>query len=175
MVVSPVINSEVEALVSGDRLIWVPRAYRQGDLTGAFLAVAATDSEEVNSVVARDAKSLGILCCVASRSDLGNTIMPSVLRRGDLLLSVTTSGASPALSRTITERLAEEFGPEYGEFVSILRDARLAALAANMDATAYRDLMRRLADDEITLDLVRDGRAEQARARAMACILPSSD
>ena len=71
----------------------------------------------------------GLLVNVADRAEEGGFITPSVVRRGDLLLSVTTGGASPSLTALIRQKLAEQYGSDYGIRVEPLRLLREKLLA----------------------------------------------
>jgi siroheme synthase-like protein len=100
------------------------RPYEYGDLEGADLAFAATDSREVNAAVAREAKARGVRSNVADRPAEGDFAVPSTLRRGGLQVAVSTGGASPTLARRIRNELEEVFGPEWAGVVEELEAAR---------------------------------------------------
>jgi len=120
VVISPEVRPELESVaVEVHR-----RPYVEGDLEGAYLAFAATDSREVNAAVAREAEERGIPVNVADRPSEGDFALPSVLRRGRLQVAVSTGGASPALARRIKDELEESFGPEWAGLVEELHAAR---------------------------------------------------
>ena len=100
------------------------RPYEYGDLEGADLAFAATDSREVNAAVAREAKARGVRSNVADRPSEGDFAVPSTLSRGGLQVAVSTGGASPTLARRIRNELEEVFGPEWAGVVEELEAAR---------------------------------------------------
>jgi siroheme synthase-like protein len=100
------------------------RRYEPGDLVGAALAFAATDSREVNAAVAGEANELGIPVNVADKPAEGDFALPSTLRRGGLQVSVSTGGASPTLAREIRRELEQMFGPEWAGIVEELEKAR---------------------------------------------------
>lgn len=107
---------------------WVVREYRSGDLSGSFLAFAATDIPEVNTEVTSEARQMGIPVCVTDTPEQGDFSLPALLRRGNLLLGVSTSGASPALAVALRDHLGELLGPEWSKVVEIaaaLRQSRL--------------------------------------------------
>jgi siroheme synthase-like protein len=108
------------------------RPYKEGDLEGAYLAFAATDSRQVNSAVAREANERGVFVNVADKPSEGSFALPSTLRRGDLQVAVSTGGASPTLARSIREELERKFGPEWAGLVEELRRAR--SEGENVDA-----------------------------------------
>lgn len=113
VVISPEIGVELESVaVEVHR-----RPYREGDLEGAYLAFAATDSREANAAVAREAKERGIPVNVADRPSDGDFALPATLRRGGLQVAVSTGGASPTLARKIKDELEGVFGPEWAGLV----------------------------------------------------------
>jgi len=120
VVVSPEVKPELASMAAEVRR----RPYREGDLEGAFLVFAATDAREVNAVVAREARERGIPINVADKPSEGNFALPSVLRRGQLQVAVSTGGASPALARRIRQELEDAFGSEWAGVVESLRRAR---------------------------------------------------
>jgi len=120
VVISPEMGAELESVaVEVHR-----RPYREGDLEGAYLAFAATDSREVNAAVAREARERGIPVNVADRPSDGDFALPSTLRRGALQVAVSTGGASPTLARRIRDELEEVFGPEWAGVVEELHRNR---------------------------------------------------
>jgi precorrin-2 dehydrogenase/sirohydrochlorin ferrochelatase len=116
VVISPEVGAELESVVVEVHR----RPYREGDLEGAYLAFAATDSREVNAAVALEAKERGIPVNVADRPSEGDFSLPSTLRRGGLQVAVSTGGASPTLARKIKDELEEVFGPEWAGIVEEL-------------------------------------------------------
>ena len=120
VVVSPEVLPELE-----DMSVEVhERPYEYGDLEGADLAFAATDSREVNAAVAREAEARGVRVNVADKPAEGDFAVPSTLRRGGLQVAVSTGGASPTLARRIRNELEEVFGPEWAGVVEELEAVR---------------------------------------------------
>ena len=119
-VISPEIGAELESVAAEVHR----RPYREGDLEGAYLAFAATDSREVNAAVAREANERGVPVNVADRPSEGDFALPSTLRRGRLQVAVSTGGASPTLARRIRDELEEVFGPEWAGIVEELHKNR---------------------------------------------------
>jgi precorrin-2 dehydrogenase/sirohydrochlorin ferrochelatase len=120
VVISPEIGAELESVAVEIHR----RSYREGDLEGAYLAFAATNSREANAAVAREAKERGVPINVADRPSEGDFALPSTLRRGRLQVAVSTGGASPTLARRIRGELEEAFGPERAGIVERLNTAR---------------------------------------------------
>ncbi len=87
------------------RVRWIARAYRNGDLRGARLVVAATDDLDVNRRVCAEAKRRHILANCAAPPDAGNFIVPSVVRRGVVSIAISTSGTKPEHAKALRKRL----------------------------------------------------------------------
>jgi precorrin-2 dehydrogenase / sirohydrochlorin ferrochelatase len=100
------------------------RPYREGDLEGASLVFAATNRREVNAAVTREARGRGIPVNVADEPSEGDFALPSVLRRGQLQVAVSTGGASPTLARRVRNELESAFGSEWAGVVEALGRAR---------------------------------------------------
>lgn len=120
------------------------RRYAPGDLAGASLAFAATDSREVNAAVAREARESGVPVNVADRPAEGDFALPSVLRRGGLQVAVSTGGASPTLARRVRDGLEGLFAPEWAGIVERYGSARRAGSApdAELEGEVVRCLSR---------------------------------
>lgn len=162
VVVSPDAVEAIQRLAEGDRINWQRRPYRPGDLDGAFLAIAATDRPEVQRQIAEDAANLPVLLNCVDDPSVCDFQVPSQLRRGELLITISTGGASPGLSRQIRERLEREFGREYGTVVDLLGRLRLLVVSADGDSDANAALFRRI----LVLDL-----AEMVRREAWDSLL----
>jgi precorrin-2 dehydrogenase/sirohydrochlorin ferrochelatase len=129
VVVSPEALPELEGMGVEVRY----RPYGYGDLEGADLAFAATDSREVNAAVAREAGERGVRINVADRPSEGDFAVPATLRRGGLQVAVSTGGASPTLAGRIRNELEEVFGPEWAGVVEGLEAARRSGEAPGKD------------------------------------------
>jgi precorrin-2 dehydrogenase/sirohydrochlorin ferrochelatase len=120
VVISPEVKPELESVAAEVRR----RPYKEGDLEGAFLAFAATDSREANAAVVREAKERGIPVNVADKPSEGDFAVPSTLRRGRLQVAVSTGGASPTLAQRVRRELEGLFGPEWAGIVEECEKAR---------------------------------------------------
>ena len=138
------------------------RSYRPGDVEGYRLAVAATGRAEVNAEVYRDGEAAGVWVNSADDPVHCSFTLPSRLRRGPLLVTCSTGGHSPALSRWFRQRLEEEIGPEYETLLCLLSEARerIRAAGVHTEDRAWQDVL-----DSGMLELIRSG--ETGRAKAM--------
>jgi precorrin-2 dehydrogenase/sirohydrochlorin ferrochelatase len=124
------------------------RAFSADDLEGAFLAVVATNSRNLNERVYHEAQRRGVLCNVVDVPDLCDFFYPSVVRRGDLQIAVSTSGQSPSLAQKIRQQLEKQFGPGYTKWVAELGETRKLILASDLDKERKLDLLHSLASRE---------------------------
>jgi precorrin-2 dehydrogenase len=115
----------------------VAESYRAEHLDGASLAFAAATAEVNRSVVA-DAKRLGIWVNSASDPSEGNFTLPATWRDGPLSLTVSTSGASPALASNLRDRAAAALGPSAAGLVRLLAELRPEVLATIPDPEGRR-------------------------------------
>jgi len=124
------------------------RAFQNDDLQGAFLVVVATASRALNERVYREAQRLRILCNVVDVPDLCDFFYPSIVRRGDLQIAVSTAGKSPSLAQKIRQQLEKQFGPGYASWVAELGETRKLVLASDLDKEKKLDLLHSLASRE---------------------------
>lgn len=83
------------------------------DLAGLSLLYIAGLEHEISAALAGRAKALGILVNVEDEPLLCDFHVPATVRRGDLLLTVSSAGQSPGLVRLIREWLSDQFGVEW--------------------------------------------------------------
>lgn len=124
------------------------RPYRTSDLDDAFLAVVATSSRALNQRVYKEAQARRVLCNVVDVPDLCDFFYPSIVRRGDLQIAVSTSGQSPSLAQKIRQQLEKQFGPGYAAWVTDLGETRRFILASELDREQKLELLHSLASRE---------------------------
>jgi precorrin-2 dehydrogenase/sirohydrochlorin ferrochelatase len=129
-VIAPTVTPGLEALIGEGKISVFLRPYLPGDGADAHLVFAATSNRIVNRTVAQEATRLGIPVCVADAPEEGTFTSPSVVRRGDLLITISTGGKSPALARRIRQELESHYGPEYADLVDVLGELREKLLTA---------------------------------------------
>ncbi len=148
-VVAPEFTELIRKFAEEGRVELVKRPYREGDLEGAWLAIAATDDPEVQKAVKEEAERRRIFCNVVDQPELCSFIVPSVVNRGRLKIAISTSGASPAAARRIRERLEEEFGREWEVFLELMHLWRKEVLKRGLPEKDRRAIFTRLATSAI--------------------------
>jgi precorrin-2 dehydrogenase / sirohydrochlorin ferrochelatase len=133
-----------------------PEPYRAAHLQGVALAFASAPAR-VNRQVVRHARRLGVWVNSASDPNAGDFIVPAVGRMGLLTLTVSTSGASPALAVALRDRAVTALGLAAPELVSLLAELRATVLERIHDRAARRQVLSDWANPQ-WLDLwERDG------------------
>jgi len=124
VVVAPEICGVIATLVGKGRVAHSAKEFSGADLKGALLAIAATDDEEVNRAVAAAARRNRALVNVVDVPELCDFHVPAVLRRGPIVIAVSTGGASPALAARVRDVIGQTIGPEHGRAASALARVR---------------------------------------------------
>jgi precorrin-2 dehydrogenase/sirohydrochlorin ferrochelatase len=123
-VLAPDVTDVVAGLSKQNAIRFTARCYEDGDLDGFELAFVATDDPQVNAAVYREGRSRGVWVNSADDPARCDFILPSVLRRGDLIVAVSTGGTSPALARTVREELELYFTQEYESLAKLAAEVR---------------------------------------------------
>lgn len=164
-VISPALTSQLKALADARRIAVIGRTYREGDLVGAYLVIAATDDPVVNQTVWQAAEQRGCLVNVVDDPAHSNFITPAVVHREDLTIAVSTGGTSPALARRLRERLESLIGPEYEELAALLAELRPELRRRYSEEKARQEAAFRLVDSDV-LDIIKERGLDEARVRA---------
>jgi len=150
-IISPELTSGLAVLAGEGRIEWLQRGYRDGDLEGALLVFAATDNREVQEAVVRQAARAGQLVNVIDKSERCTFQVPAVVRRGDLILAVSTGGTSPAVAALVRQQLAERYGKEYGLLLDLMSRLREQVFVKEQDCGQRKILFQNMLHDDIVL------------------------
>jgi precorrin-2 dehydrogenase/sirohydrochlorin ferrochelatase len=159
-VVSPEPTPQLTRLASEGSVTLKKRAYRNDDLTGMFMVIGATDDERLNRQISRDAEQAHILCNIADRPEVCNFILPSIVRRGDLVITISTSGKSPALAKHLRQKLETQFGREYADFLLLMGAIRQKLLSQVHEPEAHKKLFNQLIESDL-IQLMQAGKTEE--------------
>lgn len=165
-IVSPKLTNELLLLSQSGQISWQPEPYTKENLEGALLIVAATNDQETNQAVKRDAAP-NQLVNLADDPEQSDFQVPSVLKRGKLTIAVSTSGASPVLAKKIRRQLEQMFAEEYESYLDFLAYSRKEIKAAVQDETVKRKLLRIIADERFVNDRFRKERFATLLEEAM--------
>ncbi len=163
-VISPTLTPKLHELSDSGKISHFPKQYEEKDLSGEFLVIAATDSVEVNTLVAKACRKKHTLVNVAAPPEESSFIVPSVVERGDLLIAISTSGASPALAKKIRQEVEQRYGAEYELFLAKLSSIRKRVLEEVPDENKRSQVFQAIVDSDV-IDLIRQGKTHEAELR----------
>jgi precorrin-2 dehydrogenase/sirohydrochlorin ferrochelatase len=155
--ISPSVTPRLALLAARKKIDLTPRAYRPGDLEGPApappenvrrvrpaLVFAATNSPEAQQAVRKDAEAMGALVNAVDDARESDFLVPASFAQGDLLVAISTSGASPALARRLRRQLQVTLGLEYRSYLRFLREARKQVMKTVPDKAQRTKIFRQL-------------------------------
>ncbi len=162
VVVSPTLHDSLLPLSESGQITWREKQFEPRDLDDAILIIAATNDTSVNEAVQEAAQHWQLInrTDVQSESDF---ITPATVRRGPLVLTVSTSGASPGLARKIKADLEEQFDEIYDDYVCFLQQARLMIAAKFEKGQQRRAALQALLEPSL-LEWTRNGEIDRREA-----------
>jgi precorrin-2 dehydrogenase/sirohydrochlorin ferrochelatase len=162
-VVSPEISEELQAIEETARLTLRFRQYRTEDLEEMFLVIGATDDESLNRQISSDAEQRNTLCNIADRPEVCNFILPSIVQRDDLIITISTSGRSPAFAKKLRKTLESQYGEEYGDFLKLMGAVRKKLLSQAHEPEVHKPLFEQLINSDL-VEMIRDGETNEINA-----------
>lgn len=156
IVVSPEATPGLKDLASRELIGWKARPFVPDDLEAAWLVIAATDDQAAQRIVHAEAERRGIFCNTVDQPDLCSFIVPSLVRRGDLCVAISTAGKSPALARRLRREFEQSFGPYYTPYVALLGELRQLILESFPAPETRKNRCLSLADPEVMTWLAED-------------------
>lgn len=159
-VISKELTPAIRHLVEHGKIGFIGTEFDDTFLQDAFLVIAATDDPSLNRRISHAAKGKNILVNAVDQPSDCTFIVPSILRRGDLLIAASTSGKSPGLAKKIREILAGRFGEEYGAFLVMMGRLRKEILQRGLSQEENSRIFHELVHSAI-LDGIRDNKYEE--------------
>jgi len=147
-VVAPRVQPELAAQAARGELTLHPREFQPSDLDGAFLVITATDIQPVNHAVAEEARARHILCNSVDDPPDCDFFYPSVVRRNDLQIAISTAGKSPALAQRLREEIDAMLPEDAGEWLDRLGETRARMMQVYPLSDARKQALHLLARRE---------------------------
>jgi len=161
-VVAPTLTGELQGLFRAGRIEVRTGRFRQRDLARCALVLVATDDRASNRAIGAQARGCGALVNVADDPEACSVYMPAVVRRGSVQIAVSTSGAAPALARSMRAWLEHEVPAHIGVVAELMDEYRSHVRARWSDARERR----RFWDDVVAgpvAQLIGEGEGDRAR------------
>lgn len=154
----------LQEIISTHHIPHIVREYREGDLENAFLVISTLNDSEINARIFAEANARNIAVNVVDDPPHCSFIAPSILRRGDLTIAISTSGKAPAVAVRLRQKLEQEVGDEYARFLEIAGMLRAPLAKKYPDFETRKKLWYDVVDSDV-LDLLRAGDETRARER----------
>lgn len=168
-VVSPQAEDEIKRLAQQGSITWHQRNFKEEDLLNAFLVFVATDDNSMNQSINQLCNREGILVNAVDDPPNCDFYVPSVIRRGSLVVTVSTEGKSPLYAKKLRRDLGKTITEAQGRFVDLLGEQREFIKARIADIDTRQEIFKALVDLDV-LDLLAAGEEEKARERMRECI-----
>ncbi|HEX4772856.1 MAG TPA: bifunctional precorrin-2 dehydrogenase/sirohydrochlorin ferrochelatase [Bryobacteraceae bacterium] len=156
--IHPTADPRIQELIETALVRWERRDLQPDDLDSCFLIIADTPN---NAAIFEMAEERRVLCNAVDDPTNCRFSFGSVHRQADLTIAVSTNGWAPALAVRLKQWLQKEIGPEYGELLELLREARPEITSSIGDFAARRDLWYELVDSA-ALEFLRNGERDAA-------------
>src|SRR5580693_1805492 len=148
-VIAPEARPRIADLAAAGEVEWLQREYVEGDLGGHFLVVAATNNPAVNRAVYKEAVAKNVLCNAVDDPPFCDFYFPSVVRRGDLQIAISTAGASPALAQRLRKEINALLPLDTGDWLAELGNLRREVLQLEPLNDDRKELLHQLATREV--------------------------
>ncbi|MEX3745869.1 bifunctional precorrin-2 dehydrogenase/sirohydrochlorin ferrochelatase [Lysinibacillus xylanilyticus] len=162
VIVSPTLDDSLLPLAESGQITWREKEFEPRDLDDAILIIAATNDTTINEAVQEAAQHWQLINRADAQAE-SDFITPATVRRGPLVLTVSTSGASPSLARKIKADLEEQFDEIYDDYVCFLQQARLMIAAKFEKGPQRRALLQALLEPSL-LEWTRSGEIDRREA-----------
>jgi precorrin-2 dehydrogenase/sirohydrochlorin ferrochelatase len=151
-VISPEVEDRIKEISNEGRVIIKKKKYSQEDLEGAFLVIAATSDKEVNERIFKDANERNMHVNVIDDPVNCTFLFPSIVKRGDLVVGISTSGGFPSLSKCIKGKIEEVIPENYCELLKILKECRTRAIAEVHPPMRRKELLGKILEEALYFD-----------------------
>lgn len=174
-VVSPYLAPELEKAASVQSSIEIiRREYTKGDLQGAWIVISATDDPLVNHEVFIEAEELKLFINAVDDPPNCSFIVPSVLRRGDLIAAVSTSGASPSIAAKIRRDIESIIPDDIESLLQAFKEARNVIkndpVFSEFDFNMRGEILKKVSSDETLLEKLKESfKSENIREFLIEC------
>jgi len=148
-VVSQKLTVRLKELAEEKKIQYLGPEFSEEYLDDMFLVIAATDDQELNHRVSLCAQERGLLVNAVDQPEDCNFIVPSIVRRGDLQVAISTSGKSPALARKLRQELEVQFGEEYEKLLSLMGSIREVVLSRGLPQDENKRIFKSIVDSDI--------------------------
>ena len=143
------LTQALKQMVENEEIHFLGQEFKDEYLNHAFMIIAATDDKDLNHHISTCAREKGVWVNAVDQPPDCDFIVPSILKRGDLQIAISTSGKSPALARKIRKRLEAQFGPEYETFLTMMGRLRKEILSLGLSQKENSRIFQKIVDSDL--------------------------
>ena len=169
VIVAEAIDDMLMDFCQNEKVELVKSRYSKSHLSGAALAIAATNDHELNKQIYKDCQELRLLCNVVDVPELCDFFVPAVAKRGNLQIAISTEGDCPAYAKYLRKKLEWIFTEKHGEFLAELKTIRKLIIKTVPNSADGKVLLKQLVDDK-SFEYFVDNGCEAWRAYAAGII-----
>ncbi len=100
------------------------KSYKKGDIDGFDIVIVATNTIDLHEEIYKESRNSRILVNSVDDTAYCDFIFPSYIKKGDLTISISTSGASPAMAKRVRLYIENLIPSNIGEFLKEMRNLR---------------------------------------------------
>ena len=168
--ISPKITPILAKLVQNKNISHIERVYQRGDIRGSMLVIVATDDTPLNKRITSEAQEENCLINVVDCPDLCNFIVPSIVRRGDLQITIGTNGICPSLSKKIRKELETIYDRRYEKFLKLAKNIRDEVKQRVQDPNKRKKIMKHLVYSDM-MQLIHENKEDEIQKNIREIIL----
>ena len=123
-IIAPIFSESVKSMCSDNLLDCKKRSYENGDIDGFDIVIVAVDDLSLQKSIYEEAKNKGVLCNAVDSAEYCDFIFPSYIKKGDLTVAISTSGASPSIAKYLRQFLTQIIPDNIATFLKEARELR---------------------------------------------------
>lgn len=143
-VISPEVTKRLSRLEAAGRITIIKRGYIQGDLKGAALVFASTDNRDINSSIKKEGSEQGIPVNVADDPELCSFIVPSIVKKGPVIIAISTSGVLPMFSKKLRKHIEDIITEDYLKYIRLIGSFRKMLIHEVKDPKLRKKIMKEI-------------------------------
>ncbi len=148
-IISKGLTDRLKQLVEDGDIRHMGEKFEDKHLDGTFLVIAATDDEKLNHEISETAQKRGLLINAVDQPPDCNFIVPSIVKKGDLILAISTSGKSPALAKKLRKQMDGQFDSEYEAFLVLMGCLRKEVLKMGLSHNENGRIFKEIVDSDV--------------------------
>ena len=123
-IIAPELSADMKALISGHSLTFEQRIYCEGDIKEFGIVIVAVDDIPLQAAIFKESKQYNCLCNSVDSVDYCDFIFPSYMKKDDLTIAISTSGASPAMAKHLRRYLEKLIPESISDFLKEMKSLR---------------------------------------------------